>query len=61
MPHQELKSVLEKLTREQKKTLVDYTIKNYTSLKLDKANLIDEYCGSDLLKAIQRMKEAEQE
>lgn len=56
MPLSEVKTELAKLNHEQIEELVDYAIKNYTELKLDRVDLFDKASGKNIMKSIENYK-----
>ena len=60
MPVSELKKELSRLSSNQKKDLVDYAVEHHTELKMDRVSVIDEVCNTNLLKAIELKKQAEE-
>ena len=61
MPVADLRKEIEKLSSNQKKDLVDYAIEHNTELKMDRVTLINELCHTDLLKAIELKRKAEED
>lgn len=61
MPVSDLKKEIEKLSLNQRKDLVDYAIEHNTELKMDRVTLINEMCHTDLLKAIELKRKAEED
>lgn len=53
MPLPEAKAALEKLTEDQRKEFRDFAVKNYKMLSMDKLELIDNICNTNLMKAIE--------
>lgn len=53
MPVYEAKSVVEKLSYNQKLEVAEYAVKHYADLNIDKANMLTECTGINILKAVE--------
>lgn len=60
MPAAEVKNELKKLSRSQLEELADYAVEHYTSLQMDRVDIISKATGKNIMKAIEHYRKAQE-
>lgn len=60
MPLAEVKNYLEKLTKTQLRELAEFAVEHYAELKMDRVDILSQFTGKNILKAIENYKIAQE-